>query len=842
MSVPRLYVANEAAKSNAFQTLGVGALGDAISCVVTEERNGEYELEMVYPIDGRRFKDLANDMLIMAKASDRGSEQLFRIYKIEKPIDGKVTVYAQHISYLLNKATCLPFTTESSTASVAFDKLKSNLIWKSDAQYFPNFPFTFWTDNSDTGSVTIETPMSVKSILGGNDGSILDAIGGEYEFDNFTVKLWKNRGSDSNVYLRYGKNITDLTATDDISNVYNGIVPYWKGSLTRATTESDGNTGSESYETIVYLTDKVLWSSEGVSGYAYPMAVPVDMSSDIEVEDDTSDADNPKYATEDDVRAQLVTLANEYLKNNKGWNPSSNIEVSFAQLWQTEEYKDVAALQRVGLCDTVHVVYAKLGITVTMKVIKTEYNVLLERFDSMELGEAKSSMSSSLVDSTTSLQNEIAAVAENQQSGLKKAFAYATNQITGKLNALCGALDGHVVFNRNADGGINEILLMDTDDKATAQNVWRWNLAGFAHSRNGYNGPFNDIAITQDGLIVANYIVTGILADGAGNFSLNMQTGDLKMNNGQFAGSITASTIASSIVKNSKTGYGPYTGNGFYADSSGIAVGQVDGWGGISCVTISSAYNGVSTPVRTTGIGFRHSDGSDFGYFVAWGTSSADGEAITGGHIDGGTGRGVKFIADYGSDIGVQGTVYASKLSSSGDLNVTGNAEIKGGSIKLGYVDGGSIEMGFTRGEGGVVLGVSSDGVRIKPGLNMQRCWITECGGVEFIDGKGTISSSDRRLKQNIEEISSDESKRIINSLKPVKFQYKSNPDRECFGFIAQDVQTIEGREDAVHHMHGDYAEYLGLNYSDFIADLVNVVKDQERRIKELEEKVNGNV
>lgn len=823
MSVPRLYVANEAAKSNAFQTLGVGALGDAISCVVTEERNGEFELEMEYPVDGRRFKDLANDMLIMAKASDRGNEQLFRIYKIEKPIDGTVTVYAEHISYLLNKATCLPFTVEGATATTAFEKIKSNLLWKTDAKYFPTFPFAFWTDNSDTGTVNIEEPKGVRSVLGGIDGSILDVIGGEYEFDNFTVKLWKNRGSDSNVYLRYGKNITDLTATDDISDVYTGIVPYWKGSLTKATTDSDGNASSESYETIVYLNDKALWSSDGVDNYAYPMAVPVDFSSNIKVEDDRTDPDNPKYATEDDVRTQLKTLADEYLKNNKGWNPSNNIEVSFAQLWQTEEYEGVAALQRVGLCDTVHVVYPKLNVTVTMKVIKTEYNVLLERYDSMELGEAKSSMSSTLINSNSSLQKEIADVAANQQSGLQKAFAYASDQITGRLNALCGALGGHVVFNKNAKGWINEILIMDTDNKATAQNVWRWNLAGLAHSSDGYDGSYNDVAITQDGMIVANYIVTGVLAGGPisdRSFYLDMQTGELRMKNGSFEGTINSSTI-----KNYKTGYGPWTGQGVYIDQYGIAIGQSDGWAGVDMFS-AALTNGVDCPVRTTGLGFRHSDGTDFGYFYAWGTSSSDGEGAPNHYMEDGKGSGVHF----NRDMRIDGRLWANGISSSGNLYATGILEVwGGGTTRIGHTDGATIELGWSTGDGGVVLGVSNDGVRIKPGLNMQGCAITECAGV--------YEPSDKRLKKEIKEIPVEDSIRVITSLIPKQYRYKSHDDKERYGFVAQDVLKIDGRNDLV----GEDDGHLNLNYTDLIADLVNVVKDQEKRIKELEEAVYGN-
>lgn len=508
MSYPKLYPANEAAKSNAFQTLGLGILGDATSCIITEERNGEFELEMEYPIDGIRFKDIAVDMLIVAKASERGNEQIFRIYKIEKPIDGVITINAEHISYLLSKAACLPF--EATSANSAFNGIKENLLWHSENENFPTFPFSFWTDNSTTGEILIEEPKAVRKILGGEDGSILDICGGEYEFDNFTVKLHKDRGSDSNVYLRYGKNITDLTATDDISNVYTGIIPYWKGNLTRKTVDEDGNDSSETYETIVYVKDKVLWADE-VSNFAYPLAVPVDLSTNIEVQDDTTDPDNPVYATEDDVRELLQTEAESYLANNKGWKPSENIEVSFTQLWQTEEYKDYAALQRVGLCDTVHVVYPKLNVAVKMKVIKTEYNVLLERYDSMELGEASSSMISSLAEAQTKIDSEIKGLSDKTQSDLKRAAQEATDMINGKINSLSGSGRAYVVFNRNAKGGIDEILVMDDPDKTKAVNVWRWNGGGLGHSHSGYSGPFDDVAITQDGKINANMITTGVI-------------------------------------------------------------------------------------------------------------------------------------------------------------------------------------------------------------------------------------------------------------------------------------------------------------------------------------------
>lgn len=560
MSFPKLYPANEAAKSNAFQTLGVGALGDAISCTVTEERNGEFELEMEYPVDGVHFKDLDVDMLIVAKTSDKTNEQIFRIYKIEKPINGIVTVSAEHISYMLNRVPCLPFT--ATTAQLGFEQIKMNLQWKANDKNFPTFPFSFWTDNTNEGTANIESPTMVRSCLGGTDGSLLDAFKGEFEFDNFTVKLWKDRGNDSNVYLRYGKNITDLTATDDISSVYTGILPYWKGNLTEVTGEDlDGNKTTESVETLVYLDDstdgKMKWS-EHRDSFAYPIVSIVDMSSDIEVEDDTSDSENPVYATADDVREQLVTLAASYVTDNKGWEPSNSIEVSFAQLWQTEEYKDVANLQRVGLCDTVHVIYPKLNIIEDMKVTKTVYNTLLERYDSMELGEATSSMISDVASSQNTVQQEIDDLANSTKTGLKQAEEHAAALINGKLSYLSGEKGGYVVLDRDSNGSVRQILIMNSKDKNKATNVWVWNQYGLAHM-DSYGATTTNLALTMEGQIVADLITVGTLNDGAGNFSLNMQSGDLVMKNGLFKDGtiqITDSTITTTIDKNGiKTGY-----------------------------------------------------------------------------------------------------------------------------------------------------------------------------------------------------------------------------------------------------------------------------------------------
>ena len=813
MSYPKLYSANEAAKSNAFQTLGVGALGDAISCTVTEERNGEFELEMEYPVDGIHFNDIAVDMLIVAKSSDKGNEQIFRIYKIEKPIDGTVTVSAEHISYLLNRVACLPFTATS--AQLGFDAIKENLQWKTDDGNFPTFPFSFWTDNNNEGTANIESPTMVRSCLGGVDGSLLNAFKGEFEFDNFTVKLWKDRGSDNSIYLRYGKNITDLTATDDISSSYTGILPYWKGNLTNVTGKDDNNNDvTESVETIVYLNDKLKWS-EHADSYAYPVIKIVDMSSDIKVQDDTSDSDNPVYATADDVRVQLQTLADSYITDNKGWEPSSNIEVSFAQLWQTEEYKDVANLQRVGLCDTVHVIYDKLNVIEDMKVIKTVYNTLLERYDSMELGEATSSMISDLTSNTYATKQDVDEVGNEIASGISQAKQEAAVLLNGKLSYLSGEKGGYVVFDKDADGSIKQILVMNTPDKSTATKVWVWNQYGFGYM-NGYGAESASPALTIDGQIVADLIKVGTIADGIGNFYLNMQTGDLVMKNGKFTGQIICG----------KTSHDNWSGNGLYADSTGISIGQADAWQGVPVFSVSTA-NGTSSPVRTTGIGFRHSDGTDFGYFYAWGTTAANGEAITSGHLlDSGKGKGCSF----NGDMALSGRFFANGISSSGPLDAAGNLQVGGGGeTNINKLYGGAVNIG-KQGDGSILRIVPDYGIDCKFHMYMN--------GYKILKVQEITYSSDRRLKKDIETIDAADAMNFVMQLRPVKYRMKSDEEHLRFGFIAQEVKEIDDEHSEL--VMEDGSEYLNLNYTDMIADLVKVVQEQEKRIRSLEARAKG--
>lgn len=479
--IPILYEENE----TKFLMNGIGKLSDAISCQVTEERNGIYELYLKYPITGSFYKELRNARLIYAVPSDGAKAQPFRIYKVGKAIDGMVEVYAEHISYQMTHIPIAPFSANDVRAALA--NLKGAAVVAC--------PFEFWTDKSSKGSFIVDAPCSVRSKLGGSDGSIIDVFGGEWEFDRYNVKLHSSRGSDNGVVIRYGKNLVDLKQEENIQNTITGIYPYYK--------DSDG--------TFISLPEKTI-SCDNAGKFPYPRIVPVDFSGEFDAIPTVN---------------QLRTAANRYIDSHDMGIPSVSITVSFQPLWKTEEYKNIAPLEHVKLCDTVSVEFEKLGISVKARVNKTIYNVLLDRYDSIDIGDVKSNLASTIIEQKKEIERSPSV------SFLEQAILDATAQITGNRG-------GYIVFRNDGNGKPYEMLIMDTDDIETAKNVWRFNQAGIGHSSNGYNGPYAT-AITQDGKIVADFITVGslmanlikagVLSDVTGNNYWNMETGEFVAKN-----------------------------------------------------------------------------------------------------------------------------------------------------------------------------------------------------------------------------------------------------------------------------------------------------------------------
>ena len=447
--IPILYSKTD----NDYTKNGVGFLTDTISCDVTEERNGAFECVLTYPITGQHYADITEGAVIKAKPNDTSNPQLFRIYSHSKPINGIVTFAAEHISYDLNGIPLASLSLRSTTAQSAIAAAISAGAFDSG--------YTATSDITTINSIDIKTPRSIRAALGGQEGSVLDVWGGEFEFDNKQIKLHAHRGSDTGVSIVYGKNLTDVRQERNITETYTHIMPY--ATYTEETEEGDETTQTD---IVVTLTEKVLAIS-GAENVGHQKALVINLS-EMFADDET--------ITETALRAK----ANQYISAHPALGtPRISIAASFVALWQTEEYKDIAPLERVRLCDIVTIRFDKLGISAKAKVVKTVYDALAERYKSVELGEARSNFADTVL-----AQN--GAITELSKA-VRKGFSIATQQmqkaIADATAAITGNSGGYVVL--YPEEHPQEILILDAPTLEEAVHVWRWNSSGLGYSSTG---------------------------------------------------------------------------------------------------------------------------------------------------------------------------------------------------------------------------------------------------------------------------------------------------------------------------------------------------------------------
>ena len=465
--IPILYEA----KTSDFTGNGTGFLKDATECTVKEVRNGTFELTLKYPENGVYADKLIEDAIIKAKPNNKDNDQLFRIYKSGKTIAGVNTFYAEHISYELNSNPICQPVIEGKNPQQAIEQILSQAA-------VPN-NYTAWSDIQTRNSTSVDDVISVRKMLGGVEGSILDTWGGEYQFDNFTIKLWKNRGKDTGETIRYGKNLITAEQEKNIANTVTAIFPYARYKKDETSEE----------EILVKLSECII-KTPNADRYARLKCEPVDFSDKFE---------DGIVITEDMLRKVATSYAQSGIDE-----PSISIKASFQDMNKIKGNENLATFNSIDLCDTVTVIIEKLGIDVKAKVVSYTYNVLKERAESVEIGETRTNLTKQITAESKEQADRIiktATFSEKLEASLKQRIADATAAITGNSG-------GYVVLYPPENP--QEIFVMDTPDTKTAKNVWRWNKAGLGHSSNGVNGPFN-VAIQQDGTIIADFIGAGEL-------------------------------------------------------------------------------------------------------------------------------------------------------------------------------------------------------------------------------------------------------------------------------------------------------------------------------------------
>lgn len=452
---------------------GMGILSDALACKVTQELNGQYELELHYPVEGIHYGEIALRSVLRATVGPDGGLQPFRVYRIVPGMSGTTAIYARHIAYDLGGYVVSPFTAADAPSAVA--GIKSHALPA-------GMPFTLTTDKTAAAPMAVTVPTGAWALLGGQQGSLLDVYGGEYEFDGWTVRLLTRRGADRGVSVRYGKNLTDLTQDASCANCYTGVVPYWRGNSITVTAAP------------VY--------AEGDFGYTRLM--PLDLSSSFK---------------QQPTQAQLQAEAAAYVKRNQIGVPAVSWDVKLALLSQASGYEDVAFLEQIYLGDTVGVYFQRLSVDAKARVNKIVWDCLLERYDSVALGSVKA--------------NIAATIAGQQEQINAKPSVSMVEKISASLtSALLGAKGGSVrLLDTNGDGEPDELYIADDPDPTKAKKVWRFNYEGWAASSTGYNGPYTMGATIAGGIkawmITAANLVAGTIASEQGNFLINLDGGTI---------------------------------------------------------------------------------------------------------------------------------------------------------------------------------------------------------------------------------------------------------------------------------------------------------------------------
>lgn len=744
--IPVLYDHDE----KLFESFGIGALKDCVSCQVTEERNGAFELEMQYPMSGKLYSEIKHERIILAKPNELSNPQPFRIYAISKPIDGIVTCHAAHISYDL--ADCpIPGVEVGGNAASALSALLG-------ASVVPH-GFTGWSDISTSNEMHIKEPCSVRSYLAGKEGSVLDIWGGEYEFDLFAVKLHAARGRDNGVTIEYGKNLTDINQEESIASTYTAVYPYAK--YKPDDTEED---------VIVTIPDKIV----AAPSYLQHQKIMIrDFSEDFEDEEEIT----PEA---------LKSKTEAYVKNNKIGIPAVNITLSFAQLWQSPEYRDKPLFERVSLCDPVTVRFKDLGVDAKAKVIKTVYDPLAEKYNSIEIGDAKSDF----VDAVVGIQTEVQDT-KKEMGTFPALWAQSIDEAAKKIT---GATDSNIILYPTEYP--KTIYAMNTRDRATATKVLMINSEGILGSNSGINGPYN-LAITLDGTINASRILTGELTANL------IKAGTIRSINGESYWDLDTGNISMS---------GAFVNKDIYTKKKSVEIAD-------NHIELYDWKKGEKAGSISTVVG------SNVSLIIG---------AISGKRLEIGMHRDVWESYISVTDISTQNpitmwknTVFKQKAECQNGLSIYGETDAEKtnfwGDVKLNkywlWIDDNLRTVTYDNGWAGFK---SSNDIVFTHGSNpkMRISDSIILSGNLDMSGYAVINQSDARLKTNI-SAPNVKALSLINAVDLKQYDWIESGKHQDMGIIAQQLETV-----APHLVHVDEEGKYSIKMMEFIPYLIGAIQE----------------
>ena len=392
---PILFNKNE----QSFDTYGLGEL-NVTKGTATRERNGNYTLYAEIPVNDPMVAILEKEMKLKADAGLRTKNQTFEISRIVKDSSNIVKIYGQHISHKLEYMGLVngrPFSGSAFTALA---------IWHNAT--IGDLRFDVWSDIQTTGKgvFDISKMENARQALGGVEGSILDIYGGEYEFDNMTVRLHKQLGRTAPTVLEYGRNILSAESDETIESSYTSVLPF----ATYTPDKLEGDTSDSQPDPITVTIPENYVDSKYKALYAHRRIKVVDFSSEFKSDSKSKDIPTPD---------KLRKLATDYMEHNAIGKPKINIKIEYADLAKTLDYADNGWIEELELCDIVPIYYPQIGLTdETAKVTTITYDFINERNESVEFGDIGTNVRATMQSGLAGRVDDIAKAQQDFENSL----------------------------------------------------------------------------------------------------------------------------------------------------------------------------------------------------------------------------------------------------------------------------------------------------------------------------------------------------------------------------------------------------------------------------------------
>lgn len=418
--------------------------------------NDKFSFYGNYRLNGQNVEKLKENNFIKA-LTENGTWQYFEIFSVKKTLYS-VSVTARFIGAMANKNFIEKSYTASGNGTMIMRNLFNSLAFSQKFTYTSNIPTVH--------QFTANQVKPIDAIIGSNNGgqNLVGVTGGEFDVDNYDLKLVKQIGVDNNYRIDFGVNLEAIETEID-NECYNSL--YLVGAIPENDYDADKDPITYKYLEVAGVTDATRRIAK---------------------------RENTNCKTVEELKAWGQTLFDK----DRIHEPKATHRVNMVALEHTIEYGELyRKLAALHFGDIAYCSVPDLALDLRERMVEYVWFPTLQKYKTVVLGNSLSKYTSRVQTDTQKLADKIA----NRTETLVQSILDATAWITGNKG-------GHVVF--RPEKAPSEILIMDTKDVATAKRVWRWNLNGLGYSDNGINGPFG-VAITSKGEIVADFITAGIL-------------------------------------------------------------------------------------------------------------------------------------------------------------------------------------------------------------------------------------------------------------------------------------------------------------------------------------------